>query len=38
MKALLSTAPGGPDTLTFGALPDPKPGPGEVLIACGPAG
>jgi NADPH:quinone reductase len=38
MKALLSSAPGGPETLAFGELPDPQPGEGEVLIsvrACG---
>ena len=33
MKALASLAPGGPDTLTFTDLPDPVPGPGEVVIA-----
>lgn len=38
MKALLSTAPGGPDSLTLSDLPDPVPGPGEVRLgvrACG---
>ena len=38
MKALLSLAPGGPDTLAFKELPEPGPGPGEVRIrvaACG---
>lgn len=33
MKAILSTAPGGPDTLTLSDLPDPVPGPGQVLVA-----
>lgn len=32
MKALLSTAPGGPDTLEFTELPDPVPGPGQLLV------
>jgi len=32
MKALLSHAPGGPETLRLDELPDPKPGPGELLI------
>ena len=32
MKALLSSAPGGPDTLTVEELPDPVPGPGELLV------
>jgi NADPH2:quinone reductase len=38
MKALLCTAWGGPDALSIGELPSPKPGPGEILIgirACG---
>ncbi len=38
MKAMLSYQPGGPDTLVLSDLPDPVPGPGEVLIgvkACG---
>jgi NADPH:quinone reductase-like Zn-dependent oxidoreductase len=33
MKALLSTAPGGPETLTLSDLPDPEPGPGQLLVA-----
>lgn len=33
MKALLSYAPGGPETLKIGELPEPTPGPGEVRIA-----
>ncbi|MEO6580694.1 MAG: NADPH:quinone oxidoreductase family protein [Sphingomicrobium sp.] len=32
MKALLSTAPGGPDTLTVEELSDPVTGPGELLV------
>lgn len=33
MRALLSYAPGGPETLTIGELPDPQPKAGEVLVA-----
>ena len=33
MKALLSKAPGGPETLEMSDLPDPAPGNGELLIA-----
>ena len=33
MRALLSKAPGGPETLEIGDLPDPTPGPGEVVVA-----
>lgn len=33
MKALLSTAPGGPETLVLGELPDPVAGPGQVVVA-----
>lgn len=32
MKALLSKAPGGPDTLSLEELPDPVPGKGQVLV------
>ena len=32
MKALLSDQPGGPDTLKVTELPDPQPGPGELLV------
>jgi NADPH:quinone reductase-like Zn-dependent oxidoreductase len=32
MKALLSHAPGGPETLKVTELPDPEPGPGELLV------
>lgn len=38
MKAMLSTAPGGPATLILSDLPAPLPGPGEVRVrvhACG---
>jgi NADPH:quinone reductase len=33
MKAMLSKAPGGPETLVLEELPDPKPKSGEVVIA-----
>ena len=33
MKAMLSRRVGGPETLELEELPDPKPGPGEVLLA-----
>ena len=33
MKALLSRAPGGPETLELAELPDPQPGPGQLLVA-----
>ena len=32
MRALLSHEPGGPETLRLDELPDPQPGPGELLI------
>ena len=32
MRALLSHEPGGPDTLRITDLPDPSPGPGELLV------
>jgi NADPH:quinone reductase-like Zn-dependent oxidoreductase len=32
MRALLSHEPGGPETLTVTDLPDPAPGPGELLV------
>ncbi len=32
MKALLSRTPGGPDTLDLAEMPDPTPGPGEVVV------
>ncbi|MGL5837079.1 MAG: NADPH:quinone oxidoreductase family protein [Sphingorhabdus sp.] len=33
MKALLSTATGGPETLSIGELPDPVAGPGQIVVA-----
>lgn len=33
MKALVSEGPGGPETLVLRDLPEPQPGPGEVLVA-----
>jgi NADPH:quinone reductase-like Zn-dependent oxidoreductase len=33
MKALLSNAPGGPETLDLAELPDPVAGPGQLLVA-----
>jgi NADPH2:quinone reductase len=33
MKALLSHAPGGPDSLVLEEIPDPTPGPGQVCVA-----
>jgi len=38
MRALVCTAWGGPETLTLGELPDPTPGPGEVVIRARAAG
>src|SRR6218665_3649884 len=32
MRALLSRAPGGPETLELAELPDPVPGPGQLLV------
>jgi len=32
MKALLSHQPGGPETLRLSEIPDPVPGPGELLV------
>lgn len=32
MRALLSLEPGGPETLRLQDLPDPRPGPGEILV------
>ncbi len=33
MKALLSTATGGPETLVLGELPEPLAGAGQVVVA-----
>jgi NADPH2:quinone reductase len=33
VKAILVTEFGGPEVLTAGDLPDPKPGPGQILVA-----
>ena len=33
MRALLSTASGGPETLVMGELPEPTAGPGQVVVA-----
>ncbi|MEV9048096.1 alcohol dehydrogenase catalytic domain-containing protein, partial [Klebsiella pneumoniae] len=33
MRALLSKAPGGPETLVIDTLPDPVAGPGQVVVA-----
>lgn len=38
MKAMLSTAPGGPETLEWTELPTPQPGKGQVLIRVRAAG
>jgi putative PIG3 family NAD(P)H quinone oxidoreductase len=32
MRAIIAPEPGGPDVMTVGELPDPEPGPGEVVI------
>lgn len=32
MKAVLAAGTGGPEVLSLGELPDPEPGPGEVLV------
>jgi NADPH:quinone reductase-like Zn-dependent oxidoreductase len=32
VRALLSRAPGGPETLELAELPDPQPGPGQLLV------
>ena len=32
MRAIVATSPGGPEVLTLAQLPDPTPGPGEVVV------
>ena len=32
MRAVVVTEPGGPDVLVWGEVPDPEPGPGEVIL------
>ena len=32
MRAVVASEPGGPEVLTVSELPDPEPGPGEVLV------
>ncbi|GAA1950276.1 NAD(P)H-quinone oxidoreductase [Nocardioides panacihumi] len=38
MRAIVTAEPGGPEVLTVADLPDPVPGPGEVLITVAAAG
>ncbi len=38
MRAIVATAPGGPDVLDVRELPDPEPGPGQVLVRVAAAG
>ncbi|HWJ75414.1 MAG TPA: quinone oxidoreductase [Kaistia sp.] len=38
MKSVVMTAVGGPETLAYVDVPDPAPGPGEVVVAVGAAG
>jgi NADPH2:quinone reductase len=38
MKAILCTAPGGPDDLTLADIPDPQAGPGEAVVKIAAAG
>ena len=38
MRAVLVTEPGGPEVLEWQEVPDPEPGPGEVLIDVAAAG
>ncbi len=38
MKAILVDKPGGPEVLTFAEVPDPEPGPGQILIRVRAAG
>ena len=38
MRAVIATGAGGPEVLSVGELPDPEPGPGEVLLDVAAAG
>lgn len=38
MRAIVATEPGGPEVLTVVELPDPEPGPGEVVLQVAAAG
>lgn len=38
MRAVIATGAGGPDVLSVSEVPDPTPGPGEVLVAVAAAG
>jgi len=38
VRAIVATAPGGPDVLDVRELPDPEPGPGQVLVRVAAAG
>src|SRR2546425_6960978 len=38
MRAIVIKAPGGPEVLEVGEIPDPRPGPGELLVRVRAAG
>src|SRR5882672_9919003 len=38
MRAIVIKAPGGPEVLELGEVPDPRPGPGELLVRVRSAG